>query len=354
MLKSESRIHSGVGSLFTLLMNAAEHGRLPDSVIRYGIRRLLKSRLSDLKTDNDFDGTMQFIDRTLTQPIAVQSAAANEQHYEVPSQFFQQVLGPKLKYSSCYWPEGVASLETAENEALRVTCEHAELEDGMNILELGCGWGSLSLWMADRYRSSQITSVSNSSSQRRYIEARAAELGLSNLRVVTADINEFSSEETFDRVVSVEMFEHMRNHRELTRRVRDWLRPGGKLFVHIFCHRQSAYLFETNGPQNWMGRHFFTGGMMPSADLLARACTSLQLVNQWKWNGIHYAKTCRAWLENQDRAEHLLQPVLADTYGKEEVVRWNNRWRLFFMACEELFAFNGGDEWFVSHYLFQR
>ncbi|MDG1898069.1 MAG: cyclopropane-fatty-acyl-phospholipid synthase [Fuerstiella sp.] len=333
-------------------MNAAEHGRVPDSVIRYGIRRLLKARLSDLESDHEIDATQRFIERTLTEPIAVQAAAANEQHYEVPSEFFQHVLGPRLKYSSSYWPDGVGSLEAAENEALRVTCENAGLEDGMKILELGCGWGSLSLWMADRYRSSQITSVSNSGSQRRYIEACAAESGLSNLRVVTADINDFSTEESFDRVVSVEMFEHMRNHRELTRRIHDWLSPDGKLFVHIFCHRRSAYLFETDGPQNWMGRHFFTGGMMPGADLLPRASTSMQVVNQWKWNGVHYAKSCRAWLENQDRAQHVLQSVLADTYGKDEAIRWHNRWRLFFMACEELFAFNGGNEWFVSHYLF--
>jgi cyclopropane-fatty-acyl-phospholipid synthase len=310
--------------------------------------------LRGLETNYQIDATQQFIDRTLTEPIAVQSAAANEQHYEVPSKFFQQVLGPKLKYSSCYWPDGVNSLEAAENESLRVTCENAQLEDGMKILELGCGWGSLSLWMADRYRSSQITSVSNSSSQRRFIEARAAELGLSNLNVVTADMNDFSTDGAFDRIVSVEMFEHMRNHRELMRRVHDWLCPDGKLFVHIFCHRRSAYLFETDGPQNWMGRHFFTGGMMPSADLLPCASTSLRLVNQRNWNGAHYARTCRAWLENLDRANEVLQPVLADTYGNAEAVRWHNRWRLFFMACEELFAFNGGNEWFVSHYLFQR
>lgn len=334
-------------------MKAAEQGRLPDSVMRYGIRRLLKMRLSTLESDFDVDATQHFIDRTLTEPIAVQAAAANEQHYEVPSDFFRQVLGPKLKYSSCYWPEGVTSLEAAESEALRVTCENARLEDGMKILELGCGWGSLSLCMADRYRSSQITCVSNSSSQRRYIEARAAEAGLSNLQVVTADINSFSTEECFDRIVSVEMFEHMRNHRELTRRIRDWLCPDGMLFVHIFCNRRSAYLFESNGPRNWMGRYFFTGGMMPSVDLLPTACTSLHLVSQRKWNGLHYAKTCRAWLENQDRAKHALRSTLAKTYGKSETVRWHNRWRLFFMACEELFAFDGGNEWFVSHYLFK-
>ena len=312
------------GSFLTLLLNAAEHGWLPDSVIRYGIRRLLKSRLNDLETNHEVDATTRFIDRTLTEQIAVQSVTANEQHYEVPAKFFQQALGPRLKYSSCYWPEGVDSLETAENVALRVTCENAELEYGMKILELGCGWGSLSLWMAHRYRSSQITSVSNSNSQRRLIEARAAERGWSNLTVVTSDMNDFLTEESFDRVVSVEMFQHMRKHRELTTRIHDWLRPDGRLFVHIFCHRQSAYLFETDGPQNWMGRHFFTGGMMPSVDLLSKACTSLQLVNQQQWNGTHYAKTCRAWLENQDRAEDLLQPVLANSYGKAEAVRWHN------------------------------
>ncbi len=335
-------------------MNSAEHGRLPDSAIRYGIRRLLKSRLSNAESSDNTDEVRRFVARSSMEPIAVQSASANEQHYEVPSRFFQRVLGPKLKYSSCFWPSGVTSLETAENEALNATCENAGLRDGMKILELGCGWGSLSLWMADKYRSSQITSVSNSHSQRGFIEARAAELGLWNLRVVTADMNSFFADELFDRVVSVEMFEHMRNHRELTRRIHDWLRPGGRLFVHLFCHRRFAYLFETDGSQNWMGRHFFTGGMMPSADLLPLACTSMQLVEQRKWSGKNYAKTCRAWLQNQDRSKELLQPVLADTYGKNEAVRWHNRWRLFFMACEELFAFNGGNDWFVSHYLFER
>ena len=334
-------------------MKNAELGRLPDSVIRIGIRRLLKARLRNVEEQESDQSLQQFIDGTRDKPIAVGSQAANQQHYEVPAEFFRQVLGPKLKYSSGYWPEGVTTLESAENEALRITCENAGLENGMKILELGCGWGSLSLWMADRYRSSQITSVSNSHSQRTFIQQRAAELGLSNLTVITADINDFSTNESFDRVVSVEMFEHMRNHGELTRRIRNWLYPDGRLFVHIFCHRKSAWLFETDGEQNWMGRHFFTGGMMPSVDLLPRSCRWLKLMNTWEWNGIHYAKTCRAWLRNQDAARDRLIPLLRETYGSDEAIRWHNRWRLFFMACEELFAYNGGSEWFVSHYLFQ-
>ncbi len=231
-----------------MLLRNAERGRLPDFAIRVGIRRLLKKRLHDLRTHpSELD---EFLESTFDQPIAVMCKSANEQHYEVPAQFFQQVLGPHLKYSCYYWRDGVSDLETAEREALEITCRNAQLSDGMKILELGCGWGSLSLYMAERYPNSQITSVSNSSSQRAYIQQKAAERGLANLTVLTADMNDFSTSETFDRVVSVEMFEHMRNHRELTNRIRGWLRPQGQLFVHIFCHRESAYLFETDTPQS--------------------------------------------------------------------------------------------------------
>ena len=339
-------------TIIGMLLRNAERGRLPDSVIRLGIRRLLKHRLRDLQT-RPID-VETFLQSTFDQPVAVMCDSANDQHYEVPAQFFRKVLGPNLKYSCCFWRDGVSDLETAERDALEITCQNAQLFDGMKILELGCGWGSLSLFMAERYPNSQITSVSNSSSQRAFIQQKAAERGLDNLTVLTADMNDFSTSERFDRVVSVEMFEHMRNHRALTNRIRDWLHPEGRLFVHIFCHQKSAYLFETDGEQNWMGRHFFTGGMMPSVDLLPRACESMKLLQQHSWNGQHYAKTCRAWLNRQDINAKSLKPVLAETYGAEYAIRWHNRWRLFFMACEELFAFGGGKEWFVSHYLFQK
>jgi len=335
-------------------LRAAENGMVPDALIRFGIRRLLRNRRIQLERQSGEFWLAEFLESAARSPIAVVPNKANDQHYEVSTEFFQEVLGPQLKYSCCYWPDGVDALDVAEEESLRRTCSNAGLRDGMAILELGCGWGSLSLWMADKFRNSSITSVSNSQSQRHFIQQQAKTLGLTNLNVITADMNDFVPDQRFDRVLSVEMFEHMRNHGELLHRIHDWLRPGGRLLVHIFCHLQMPYLFETDGDDNWMGRYFFTGGMMPSVDLLPNCSGPLALVNQWKWNGEHYAKTCRAWLQNQDASYDRLQPILEESYGANEAARWHHRWRLFFMACEELFAFNGGNEWFVSHYLFER
>ncbi|MEZ6119129.1 MAG: cyclopropane-fatty-acyl-phospholipid synthase family protein [Pirellulaceae bacterium] len=326
---------------------------MPDTVVRTGIRQLLRNRQRQSTLHQQDISIDEFVRATQAQPIAVTPQKANDQHYEVPADFFRHVLGKRLKYSCCYWPESTTSLDQAEEEALQRTCTNAQLDDGMEILELGCGWGSLSIWMAENYPHSKITAVSNSHSQRKFIQQKANELGLMNLTVITADMNEFTPAATFDRVVSVEMFEHMRNHRRLMNKIHDWLRPGGKLFVHIFCHKKTPYLFLTDGEENWMGRHFFTGGMMPSADLLARCGSRLELVDQWNWNGMHYAKTCRAWLANQDSAQRQLHDILTATYGDHANV-WYHRWRMFFMACEELFAFDGGKEWFVTHSLFQR
>lgn len=342
------------GSVFGGLLRAAENGRLPDPVLRFGIRWLLKKRLSALESITDERRLTDFIESAAVEPIAVCPEKANDQHYEVPAAFFQQALGSHLKYSSCFWPDGVDELDAAEDESLRRTCVHAGIRDGMQVLDLGCGWGSLSLWMAEQFAGCQITSVTNSQSQRDFIRQQAAARGLNNLAVTTADMNDFQPDRRFDRVVSVEMFEHMRNHRELLHRIHDWLYPEGRLLVHIFCHRTTPYLFETDGDANWMGRFFFTGGMMPSEDLLPKCGGPLSLIDQWKWNGGHYAKTCRAWLRNLDAGRENLQPLLGEVYGEQHAVRWLHRWRLFFMACEELFAFNGGNEWFVSHYLFER
>lgn len=340
--------------LVSRLSDAAEQGRLPDWLVRRGIRNLLSTRLRDLASQSPAEAISQLRAAVAAQPIAVSTHAANDQHYEVPAPFYERVLGPRLKYSCCYWEPDTTTLAEAEDNALRFTAEHAELKDGMDILELGCGWGSLSLWMAEKFPQSRITSVSNSHSQRRFIEASARARGLSNLDVVTADINVFRSVKVFDRVVSVEMFEHMRNHERLLDSVASWLRPDGKLFVHVFCHQTTPYLFETDGDQNWMGRHFFTGGMMPSEDWLPGCIEQLTVAQQWKWNGIHYAKTCRAWLDNLDAAVEDLQPVFVKTYGRPEAHRWRQRWRMFFMACEELFATDGGNQWYVAHYLFKK
>jgi len=287
-------------------------------------------------------------------PIALRTEAANEQHYEVPAEFYTQVLGAQLKYSCCYWPEGISDLDSAEEAALKLSAERAGIEAGMKILDLGCGWGSFSLWLAEHYPDCQITSVSNSSSQREFIKNEARVMGLANIRVLTADINDFEPDKQFDRVVSIEMFEHLRNHEELMRRISTWLLPEGKLFVHLFCHRSETYLFETEGANNWMGNYFFTGGMMPGDDLMLRYQRHLSFQDQWRMDGRHYEKTSNAWLRNLDQHNAELLELFAETYGKENASLWLNRWRIFFMSCAELFGYRKGQEWWVSHYLFER
>ncbi len=286
-------------------------------------------------------------------PIAPVPETANEQHYEAPPEFFARALGPRLKYSCGYWPAGVQTLAAAEEAALALTCERADLIDGHDILELGCGWGSLSLWMAENYPGSRITAVSNSAPQRRFIEERAAARGFDNLTVVTCDMNDFDTSARFDRVVSIEMFEHMRNYAELLRRISSWLRPDGKLFVHIFCHRTLAYEFETDGAANWMGRHFFTGGVMPDFDIFERFPRDMRLSRSWRWNGRHYQRTANAWLENIDRSRSEILELFSRFYpGSDPKVRLQ-RWRIFMMACAELWGFADGEEWLVGHYLLE-
>jgi cyclopropane-fatty-acyl-phospholipid synthase len=339
-----------------MMIALAEHRIAPDSLIRFGIRRLLKQRLAGeyaACTAEGIESRKQSLMAELASgPVAVAQQEANDQHYEVPARFYQLALGPHLKYSSAYWGDGVRTLEEAEAAMLALTCERAELEDGQKVLELGCGWGSLSLWMAEHYPHSSFVSVSNSASQRQYIEQQAEVRGLKNLTVITADVSGFSPQGRFDRVVSVEMFEHMRNHRELMRRIHSWLVPGGKLFVHIFCHRELFYPFEVEGEANWMGRYFFTGGVMPSFDLLDRSQDWYQLEQAWQVNGKHYSRTLEAWLDNTDAREAQIMPVLVATYGEVEAKLWLQRWRMFFMACSELFGYGDGTEWFVGHYRF--
>ena len=332
-------------------LGLAEKGYAPDAWIRAGIRRLCAERLREESAANVT--TAAFADLMRQGPVAPVPEKANEQHYEVPPQFFLKTLGPHLKYSCCHWGEGVETLAQAEIEALRITCERAQLVDGQDVLELGCGWGSLSLWMAENYPGSRITSVSNSAPQRRFIEGRAAALGLENLEVITCDMNDFQTERRFDRVVSVEMFEHMRNYEELLRRVSGWLRPDGKLFVHIFCHRDFGYQLETEGATNWLGRYFFTGGIMPSLNVFEHFGGHMSLSEQWTWSGRHYEKTANAWLDNMDRNRAEILPVLAACYGAREAERWFGRWRIFFMACAELWGFDSGGEWLVGHYLLE-
>ncbi|MGE3314317.1 MAG: cyclopropane-fatty-acyl-phospholipid synthase family protein [Planctomycetaceae bacterium] len=340
-------------------IEAVERGIVPDAITRSAIRRLCAHRLQELESGVSANSEAPFLRSLRTSPIALVPGAANQQHYELPPEFFAAFLGPQRKYSCCYWPEGVQQLEDAEEAALRTTAERGELSDGQEILELGCGWGSLSLWMAANYPQSRIVAVSNSTAQKRFIDAEAAARGLSNLQVVTVDMNDFGPAKhaalnrTFDRVVSVEMFEHMRNFPKLLQRIAARLKPQGKLFVHHFCHRRHTYPFETEGETNWMGRHFFTGGIMPSFDLLRHFDEDLEVVRQWHWNGTNYQRTAEAWLENFDRNERQIRPILRDAYGVSDARRWFRRWRVFLLSVSELFGYGGGDEWFVTHTLMQ-
>lgn len=342
-------------SLLSLSLDAVERGLIPDAITRAAIRRLCKERLRDCDRGNEAGNSQAlqaFVETMCVGPIAPVPEKANEQHYELPPEFFAAVLGPHRKYSSCFWDSETSSLAEAEATALRITCERAELADGQNILELGCGWGSLSLWMAERYRHSHITAVSNSAPQRRFIESEAASRGLTNLRVITADMNEFAADSAhFDRVVSVEMFEHMRNYERLLERIASWLKPDGKLFVHHFCHRCFAYPFETDGDANWMGRYFFTGGLMPTEHMLKHFDQHMKVSRQWRWDGTHYQRTSEAWLANLDARRRDVLPILEATYGPTEARRWFHRWRMFFLAVAELFGYSNGNEWFVSHSL---
>ncbi len=334
-------------------LRLAEKGLVPDALIRKGIRKLLRHRLAEINPGNCEDRSellQRFLQQMRDSPIALYTQEANEQHYELPPAFFEKVLGKHLKYSSCYYANGDESLEQAEAAMLELYGERAELQDGMDILELGCGWGSLTLWMAARFPHSRITAVSNSAPQRHFINARCAERGLDNVEVITCDINEFRPPSHYDRVVSVEMFEHLRNYRAMLQRVNSWLKDDGKLFIHIFVHSRHPYLFEVKSEDDWMSKYFFTGGMMPSDDLLHYLQEDLSLESHWRVSGSHYARTARHWLENLDAQRNEIMQIFANTYGAEQSGIWLERWRMFFMSCEELFGFDNGQEWWVAHY----
>ena len=341
------------------LLGLAERGLIPDMLLRAGIRRLCAQRL-EACNEGGADACQERHERLISVlrhgPVAIHTDAANTQHYEVPTAFFQHCLGPRLKYSACYFPEAATTLEQAELAMLELYAQRAQLVDDQDVLELGCGWGSLTLWMAERYPRSRITAVSNSHSQRTHIMAQCEQRGLRNVQVITCDINALDLPgASYDRCVSVEMFEHVRNHERLMARVAGWLRPGGRLFVHIFAHRHAAYPFETEGGDNWMGRHFFTGGMMPAADTLLWFQRDLHLERQWLVDGTHYQRTANAWLARQDGHRASLLALLRQTYGNEALARlWFQRWRMFWMACAELFGYADGQEWLVAHYRFVR
>jgi cyclopropane-fatty-acyl-phospholipid synthase len=341
----------------SLLIELCERGLIPDPLTRFGMRRLMAGRLATETADRgerEFDTFRGRLAGLRQSAVAIETARANEQHYEVPAAFFRRVLGPHLKYSCCWYGDGARSLVEAEEAMLRLTSARAELVDGQQILELGCGWGSLTLWMAAHYPGSRITAISNSASQRQFILGQAKERGLVNVAVITADANVFATDQRFDRVVSVEMFEHMRNYATLMERIAGWLKPGGKLFVHIFCHRSLMYPFTVDGDEDWMARHFFTGGLMPAEHTLLHFQEHLTLEDQWRVSGTHYERTANDWLANQDRERENLMAVLTAAYGPRDAARWFQRWRMFFMAVAELFGYAGGTEWLVAHYRFVR
>ncbi|MGF1614516.1 MAG: SAM-dependent methyltransferase [Gammaproteobacteria bacterium] len=339
------------------LIALAERGLIPDPVTRTGIKFLLRQRLRQehaQKATRRQAKQRQLLVDMARSPIAVHTESANEQHYELPAEFFALWLGSRMKYSAGYWNGADQSLAQAEEAMLRLSAQRAGIEDGMEVLDLGCGWGSMTLWLAEQFPACHILGVSNSSLQRAYIERMAADKNLHNVTIRTCDINHLELDRTFDRIVSVEMFEHMRNYEELLFRISNWLKPEGRLFVHIFCHKSCAYFFDTDGDNDWMARHFFTGGLMPSEDLLPRFQAHLSLSRQWRVNGCHYSRTALAWLANLDHHRQAALAILQTTYGTQRAEQWFERWRLFLLSCAELFDYRNGEEWFVSHYVFQR
>jgi len=342
--------------MISKLIELAEKGIIPDFFIRQGIVRNCENRLNNENVSNTekvSSRKQSWIQQMKESPVALVPEKANEQHYEVPPAFFEKVLGKHLKYSSGYWPDGVNSLDDSEESMLELSFKRAQLKDGDSILELGCGWGSLTCYMASKLPNSKITAVSNSKDQKEHILNRCKNQGLGNIEVITADMNDFKTENNYDRVVSIEMFEHMRNYKKLLSKISSWLNDGGKLFIHIFTHQSVVYPFENQGEADWMAREFFSGGMMPSHDLLLHFQDDLIIEDVWRMSGTHYEKTSLAWVNKMDANKDSVMKIFSETYG-DDAKLWFQRWRIFFMSCEKLFGYNNGSEWGVSHYRFSK
>ena len=343
--------------MISLLIKLSEKQLIPDFAIRYGIRTLLKKRLDSLVSNNpetNIQDKIDFIHKMNSSKIALVPELANKQHYEIPANFYKYCLGRHRKYSSCYWEDNTKDLDEAELLSLKLTTQHAKLTNGQNILELGCGWGSLTLWMAKKFPKSKITAVSNSSSQKTHILEQAKKRNLNNISIITEDMNKFNPKTRYDRIVSVEMIEHMRNHRQLFKKINTWLKPGGLFFMHIFVHKTQPYLFEVQDEDDWMSQYFFSGGMMPSEDLPLFFQEDLKIIDQWSWSGKQYEKTANAWLANIDFNKEKVMKTLEKIYGKDNSKKWFQRWRIFFMSCAELWGYRDGNEWKVVHYLFKK
>lgn len=332
------------------LLRSIQDAPAPDFVTRPAIAAMVAGTRKRLVDEPGLDA--RFAEEMARRAIAEHADAANAQHYELPPEFFQICLGPRLKYSCCLYPSGGETLAQAEEAALAETCAHADLSDGQKILELGCGWGSLSLWMAERYPAAEIVAVSNSSGQRAYIEGQAAHRGLTNLTVITQDMNVFDTDRRFDRIVSVEMFEHMANWRALLTKARTWLAPEGRMFIHVFAHRTTPYRFEVSDTSDFIAQHFFTGGVMPSHNLMRQYADLFVVEQEWRWSGAHYEKTARQWLANMDAEPESVGRIMRDVYG-DDAALWTRRWRRFYLATAGLFGDSSGREWGVSHYRLQ-
>ncbi|KAM3757893.1 hypothetical protein ACB098_01G001800 [Castanea mollissima] len=340
-----------------LMLGSLERNLLPDAVIRKLTRLLLATRLrSGYKPSAQLQLShlLQFVLSLREMPIAIKTDDPKTQHYELPTSFFKLVLGNNLKYSSCYFSDNSKTLENAEETMLELYCERSQLKDGHTVLDVGCGWGSLSLYIARKYSNCRVTGICNSTTQKAYIEEQCRDLRLQNVEIIVADISLFEMEASYDRIFSIEMFEHMKNYEDLLKKISKWLKEDSLLFIHHFCHKAFAYHFEDLNEDDWITRYFFSGGTMPSANLLLYFQDDVSVVNHWLVNGKHYAQTSEEWLKRMDKNLSSIKPIMESTYGKDSAVKWTVYWRTFFIAVAELFGYNGGEEWMVAHFLFKK